>query len=206
MMDRNIEVEIRGPLSKDDYKRIKSFFDKNASFVESKNRVLIDYSTLNEEGSIDNRTKDVRLRATNGIPEIIIKLGNWGEGEARREISLKTAKGTFDDLVEVFGHLGWKRGMLCIRNSFVYTYKEVEFALVEVPGHSYYFEAEKMIGQESEKGKALEEIGRVCSQLNLKQFNKEEFFEYIDLLNGSVNEVFDFEVAPKGYFKQRFSI
>lgn len=205
-MKKNIEVEVRGPLSNQEYKRIKRFFKKNANFIESKNRILIDYSTCNENVSMENRTKDIRIRTTNGAPEVIIKLGNWGEAEARREISLKIGEGSFDDLVEVFGHLGWGEGVLCVRNSLVYQYRDVEFALVEVPGHSYYFEAEKMVSKESEKKKSIKEIEQVCLELELTQFNKKDFFDYIKVLNNTVNEKFDFNEYSKGYFKKRFSL
>lgn len=71
---KNIEVELRGPVSIEDVKKIEEFLSRNGKFRTSKDRVLIDYTS---EG-IKERERDIRLRSTNGIPEIIVKLGKWG--------------------------------------------------------------------------------------------------------------------------------
>lgn len=205
-MNKNIEVETRGQLSKADYDRLKKYLETNGMFVEKKERILIDYSTLNENDGMEKRTKDVRLRVTNGIPEIIIKIGKWGADEARKEISIKAASGTFDDLVEVFAHLGWKRGVLCVRNSLVYNYKDIEFALVEVPGHSYYFEAEMMIEKAESKITAVNHIKDICAELKLKTFTQKDFFDYLEILNTKVNEIFDYDQVEAQYFMNRFSV
>lgn len=146
------------------------------------------------------------MRVTNGVPEIIVKLGRWGEKDCRREISVKTAPGSFDDLVEIFGILGLKKGVLCIRNSKVYDYKDTEFALVEVPNHSYFYEAEKMIDKSESEEDATRKILDVCNELKLKTFSKKDFFQYLDVLNKEVNELFDFDYYKKNYFKERFSL
>jgi len=203
-LNKIIEVEIRGPLDQDGYSEVLDFLNKNGTFVKTKNRVMIDYSTLNETGGMESRTKDIRLRVTNGIPEVMIKIGSWGESEARRELSILTKKGTFDDLVEIFGHLGWKKGMLCVRNSEVFLYKSVEFSLVEVPGHSYYFEAELMISESDSKKEAVKKIKNICKEMGLVVFSKKAFFRYVGELNEEVNEIFDFDQYSVGYFKKRF--
>jgi len=205
-MERNIEVELRGPISLEKIQEIEEIFQKGGKFKKNKNRVLIDYSSSISAEDISGRTKDIRLRVTNGIPEIIIKTGRWGGTDSRKEISVFTNKGEFDNLVHIFGSIGLKKGVLCVRNSKVYDYKGIEFALVEVPGHSYYFEAEKMVGSESEKLAAVKTIGSVCKELGLKVFSSEEFYKYIEDLNKSVNEIFDFDKYEDNYFKNRFGL
>lgn len=85
---KNYEVEVRGPLSKKEYAELNRFLKKNGDFKEKKNRVIIDYTAMKGSQTIRNRDKDIRLRCTNGIPEIIIKIGNWGGSEQRKEISI----------------------------------------------------------------------------------------------------------------------
>jgi len=201
--EKDIEVEVRGPLTAEDYSLLKSFLDKNARKVATKSRILIDYSTF-LPGEMKDRKKDIRLRITNGVPEIMVKLGDWGAVDQRKELSVTTAEGTFDRLVEIFAALGYEKGVLCDRRTEAYDYKEVEFALVEVPGHSYYYEAEKMAhaGQDTEL--LAQEIKAICSELNLSTFTGEEFFAYIETLNKEANEVFDFSEEGPGYFKRRF--
>ena len=45
MNTKNIEVEIRGPLTKDEFDKLNTFLLNNGSFKEKKERVLIDYSS-----------------------------------------------------------------------------------------------------------------------------------------------------------------
>jgi predicted adenylyl cyclase CyaB len=188
----SIEVEIRGPLSKKDKSRVEAFLKKHGRFVTKKERTLIDYSAFLKGGGIRNRTTDIRLRETNGVPEIIVKLGKWGGMDERKEISVLTLPGSFDNLTEVFAILGLKKGMLCKRRSTVYMFKGIEFALVEVPGHSYYFEAETMVSKGSQKAAARKKIEKVCKDLEISAFTDKQYFAYIKELNEKVNEVFEY--------------
>ncbi|MFA5954874.1 MAG: hypothetical protein WC817_05085 [Patescibacteria group bacterium] len=202
---KDIEVEIRGPLSAERYAKARSFFDANAKKLTEKNRILIDYSTF-LPGGVKERTTDIRLRITNGIPEIIVKVGAWGGTEQRRELSVTTPPGTFDTLTEIFASLGYTKGILCVRQSHVYEYRGIEFALVEVPGHSFYYEAEKMAHADEDGDALTREIMTVCAELDLPVFDKEEFFAYVEKLNNEANEVFDAAVEKPNYFKERFSL
>lgn len=204
-MSKNIEIEIRGPLMKEKFDDLVRMFEARAKKTAEKDRVLIDYSSF-LEGGVKNRNKDIWLRATNGISEIIVKIGEWGGTEQRKELSAFTKQGEFDTLVEIFGELGFCKGMLCVRKSKIYEYKDIEFALVEVPGHSYYYEAEKMTHEEEDAEKIIEEIKNVCKDLNLEVFDKKQFFEYIDKLNKESNEIFEYKNHTPNYFKNRFDL
>jgi len=204
-MNKNIEIEIRGPLPKEKFDTLVELFEAKAKPITEKHRVMIDYSTF-LEGGVENRKKDIRVRVTNGIPEIIVKLGEWGGIDQRKELSVLTQQGDFVTLVEIFGELGFIKGTLCVRNSKVYEYKDIEFAFVEVPGHSYYYEAEKMAHEGENHNEIAEEIKEVCKELGLDVFDKQGFFKYIAQLNEEANEVFDFTNYTPNYFKDRFKL
>ena len=205
-MIKDIEVEIRGVLNKAQYDKAQALFKKKALFKERKRRILIDYSTFLKGEGIRNRQKDIRVRVTNGIPEIIIKLGSWGGSESRRELSFKGKKGEFETLVEIFGQLGFTKGMLAERNSIVYEYKGIEFVLARTPGHRYYFEAEKMAHSKADFKKVENEIREICKELELNIVSKEGFFKFIEELNKTDNQVFDFKDFKENYFKDKFGI
>ncbi len=205
-MTQNIEVEIRGRLTTEQYQTLINTLKDRGSFVETKHRILLDYSTFLPEEGVRERTRDIRLRVTNGQPEVITKIGKWGGAESRKELSIKTAPGSFDTLVETYGVLGYRKAVLCIRNTEVYTFKNIEFALVEVPGHSYYFEAEKMLAADENIEAAQEEMRGVCSELGLELFDDEGFHAYIEELNRDANEVFDYKDYTEGYFGKRFHL
>jgi len=195
--DKNIEVEIRGLLTTEDHLKLNDFLSKNGVLKSKRERIFIDYSS-----SVEDRTKDIRIRQTNGVPEIMVKLGSWGGSESREEISVNTEKNSFESLVRIFGELGHTKGIFCVRNSFIYDYKGVEFALVEVPNHSYYFEAEILTDAEHST-EADVKLRKVCEDLGLQVFTKDEFFEYINKLNSEANINFDYNSFKKGYFDDR---
>jgi adenylate cyclase class IV len=199
-MKKDIEVEIRGVLNKSQYDKAQALFKKKALFRECKHRILIDYSTFLKGEGIRDRQKDIRVRVTNGIPEIIIKLGSWGGSESRRELSFKGKKGEFNTLVEIFGQLGFSKGMLAERDCIVYEYKGIEFVLAKTPGQHYYFEAEKMTHSKEDFAKVENEIRKVCKEFGLKVVNKEGFFKFIDELNKTDNQVFEFKDFKENYF------
>lgn len=203
-MNKNIEIEVRGPLTKKKFDDLVNLFEMQAKKIVVKDRILIDYSTF-LEGGIEKRKKDIRLRVTNGNPEIIVKIGEWGGAESRKELSVFT-KSDFDTLVETFGELGFVKGVLCVRKSKVYEYQDIEFALVEVPGHSYYYEAEKMAHSSDNHEKIIQKIQTVCKKLGLEIFDQKQFFDYINRLNKEANEIFDYTAYTPNYFKDRFGV
>lgn len=203
---KNIEVELRGLISKEKILELEEIFQKNGKFKGVKDRILIDYSTYLPNEGIENRTKDIRLRVTNKIPEIIVKLGKWGGEENRKELSILTKQGEFDKLVQIFGAIGLIKGALCVRKTKVYDYKNVEFSLVEIPNHSYYFEAEKLIDDNDNEEEAKNEIKRICKELDLNLFSDNEFFQYVKKLNKEANKIFDFNNYQEGYFKDKFNL
>jgi len=173
--NKNIEVEIRGPLTRSEYFNLERFLKKNGRFVQKKDRVLIDYST---EG-LESRNTDIRLRATNRVPEIVIKTGKLGGSDERQELSVLTRKNNFDNLVKAFAVLGLKKGILCVRKGNIYKYKDIEFSVVEVPNHSYYFEVEKLIRDNKHKNTAKQELMKMCKKLNLRVFTDKGLFSYL---------------------------
>lgn len=195
--DKNIEVEIRGYLTNEDYTRLNDFLSKTGTLKSKRERIFIDYSS-----SLEDRTKDIRIRETNGVSEIMIKLGNWGGSESREELSVTTGEKSFESLVRIFGELGHTKGTFCVRNSIVYDYNGVEFALVEVPNHSYYFEAE-ILTDIDHSVEADAKLRQVCESLGLKVFNKDEFFQYVTKLNTEANISFDYTKFKKGYFDNK---
>lgn len=201
-MSKNIEVEVSGPLSKEKQFELTEFFSKNGKKVNVKHRVLIDYSTFLGDG-LKNREKDIRLRITNGRPEIIVKLGLWNSSSHRKELSVMTEEGSFDRLVQIYAALGYEKGMLCERTTQVYEYDGIEFALIEVPGHSFHYEAEIM-SDDGDIESAEQHIKDVCTQIGLKIFSEDEYVQYIEILNKEANEIFDFKNYTEGYFEKRY--
>ena len=150
--------------------------------------------------------RDIRVRVTNGIPEIVVKLGSCGGSESRRELLFKGKKEEFETLVEIFGQLGFIKGTLAKRDAIIYDYKGIEFALVKTPGQHYYFEAEKMAHSKADFKKVENKIRKVCKELRLKVISKDGFFKFIEELNKTDNQIFEFKDFKKNYFKDKFGM
>ena len=204
-MSKTIEVEMRGSLDKLMISTLVEKILSNGEFIQRKERVLIDYSTCLPEQGIEGRKLDIRLRNTNKLSEIILKTGAWGGSDSRREYSVKT-NDSFDTLVQIYKLLGLNKGVLCILNIDVYTYKGVEIALVEVPGHSYFFEAEIELTETEGTGKAQATLKEVLNELGLITYSDAEYFAYIELLNKEANTIFDANQESETYFKDTFGI
>lgn len=207
MSTKNFEVELRGPITKQRIAALTRLFKKEGKFKSRKDRILIHYfEDHGDQKALQNLTKDFRVRTTNGVPELILKLGAWGGSEQRQELCVTLHEGQFDTLVSILGHMGFDKGIFADRHGVIYEYKGVEFSLVEVPNHSYYFEAEKMISKKSAVASAKSEILEVCAELGLTIFSDKEFHAYIALMNRETNPKFDFKKYKFGYFKKKFGV
>jgi len=102
---KDVEIELRGPLSKKEYTRLEEFLRQKGYFKLNKERILIDYSMFILSEGLEKRTNDIRLRVTNKTPEIVVKIGKMGGAESRKEISILGNQGDFDKLVQVFAVL-----------------------------------------------------------------------------------------------------
>lgn len=203
---KNIEVEVRGPLTEEHRCELVEKFEKEGKFIENKDRAMVCYPDPESGSLVEDLNTDIRVRNANGIPELIVKKGKWGAtDESRREYSLKGKPGQFHEMIEMLGVMGFCQGMAIVRLGKVYMYKGVEFSLMEVPGHSYFFEAEIMSKAE-EKEDALRNIKKVCKDLGLEVFTEKAFFEHINVLNKEANIDFKIEDFSEDYFFEKFGI
>lgn len=204
-MTKNIEVEIRGEITKREFDRLMKLFKERGKFIDEKDRIAICYPDPNTGSLVEECFTDIRVRETNGIPEIIIKKGKWGGNENRKELSVVGKKGEFGKMLEMMDALGHKTGMAVVRKGKVFEYKDVEFSLVEVPDHSYYYEAELMV-DESKIEEAQSQIRVLCSELGLTIFDDDGFYKYINKLNKEANRAFSFDEYNEDFFKNQFGI
>jgi adenylate cyclase class IV len=137
----------------------------------------------------------------------MIKLGSWGGSEQRKELSLVAKKGEFDKLVQIFGALGLTKGAVVITKTSVYKYKGLEFAVVDVCGRRYIFEAEIMVKNKKDVEKAQHKIDSVLKELGLEIYTNEEFYKYIEDLNKKkIAKIFNYKTYKENYFKKKYGL
>ena len=177
------EIEIRGPLTLEQKKNLESFLSKNGELVKEYERSQWIFGL-----SLKKRI-DLRIKITNGEHEFVLKVGKLGSSN-RKEISIPFPKDKIDQSLEFLKHLGKKEGVTAVRIAKIYKYQDIEWAIVEVPGHSYYFEAEQLVDAKSEGKKAKEDMEKSAKELSLKVLTPAETIEYISILDKEANKKF----------------
>lgn len=203
----NIEVETRGPLTKEEFSNLKSFLDKQGrSLGEKKRFSLIYFRKGVPEKVIDQQDDpvDLRMRITNKKAEIVMKYGKWGSSDSRKEFLFPLENEKFEDAIEFLLHLGWGAGVLHPLKMLLYSYQGFTFSLVETSG-IYYYEIEKIIENLAEKEKAGKEISLLIKKLRLPRFpNNEAFASFCDTLNQREGMHFDFKKEDFAKIRARF--
>lgn len=197
-----IEVEVRGPITSEDHKRVSAILEEKGASKKFQDRIFIDYSE-----PMATRTRDVRIRCTNGISEIMVKLGKTGGADSRREFGSKVGQNKFDELVGVMHALGYDKGPLCHFQSDIFKFEEFEIVLKIVPGRNDHglFEAEIEVATDAEVPEARGKLESLLGSLGLKKYTDSEFTEYVDSLS-KIFPLFDYSTYNQDYFAKTFGI
>lgn len=186
-MSSIVEVELRGPLSEQQINTLKAFLVQNGESKGIKNRYMVHFEP--EETKKDGI--DVRARITNGACELMVKKGDMGSG-VRTEYPASCTEGQFIPLCKALVAMGFASGVGCHRVSDRYQIDAMEFAIIHVPGHSTFYEAEFEV-PENEIESAKEKLSSWLTEQNLSIFSKEEFDAYVAILDREANDQLDFQ-------------
>lgn len=200
-----IEIEHRGHLTKEKFRELNDFLRKNGKFIGEKDRFSIIYYPRGEETLELGRSKtDLKLRITNKKAELVLKYGKWSGNDARKEFLFSIDSKKFEEMIEFLKILGYYYGVLQATKSYIYLYKGVELALVEVPKFGHYFEAEITADPNFIK-RADKKIASMCQCLGLNIFNDKSFRKLLEDLNNRPGFRFNFKKQKFSGIKKRFN-
>ncbi len=77
----NVEVEHRGLLTEDGFKKLNKFLKKNGKFLGERDRFSVIYFLNGKTENFEISRKcinDLRVRITNKKAELVLKHGKWG--------------------------------------------------------------------------------------------------------------------------------
>lgn len=186
-MHKDIEVEIRGRLTDEEYQRLKMFLGRHGAHVESHERemfLLHDYVGYSKD--FVGREIDIRLRNTNGFCEIMLKKK---AGDAREEISLPLGDNNLEKAKEIVKAFGCKTAMWMHRLKEVYTYNGIEWALVIAPKNIRFYEAERVVSAEDKIPAAQEALATGAKALGLEVLDDAGMRALIHRLDTEANKV-----------------
>lgn len=183
------EIELRGPLKPAQKEKLEKILASSGKLVREYSRTQWCFKNSLDKKDIRIRKRDLRIKNTNGSWEISLKIGEFAKTN-RKEISIPIPSEHKNQAFDLLKFLGHNRGIVAVRKAKIYVYNNIEWAIVQTPNDTYYFEAEKLIANKRNSKFAEDEIKDVCLKLGLKIFTKEEFYRYIDILDREVNKPF----------------
>lgn len=179
------EVEITGVLNAADVARLRRLVEGWNS-VGRLDRYLINFTTA----AMRERRLDVRARVTNGVPEMVVKHGEWGSGN-RVETNVKCQPDQFHALVKAMVAMGLTEGIGCHRVIDRYRQDDLEISIIEVPGYKTFYEAEVEVPKDSADA-ALQRLRLWAKDNSFPVMDKAEYLAFIDDLDANANDTLSF--------------
>ena len=191
------EIEIRGKMSSEEFKKLQEFLSKNAELIDQYDRLTIDISPgfdpetrnwdqINKKA--DNNQIDLRIKKSGKNEKISVKLGHYAS-KSRQEFEIDLKEGELVDALRLFEALGFKTGMIYFWKSSLYKYKDFEIKISEYPSGNRDWEIES---QDSRS-----DPDDLAKELSLKPFTEEEFQKYIDWKNNTLHDLYSLEKVTK---------
>ncbi len=160
---KNIEVEVRSFLSKQQYEKLLDFFKKNAKFIKE------DY----QETFYFDCDQDLRIQRNDFFSKIWMKKGKIHD-DHREEIEIKFNRNEFEKLEKLFLALGLKVQIKWFRKRYEFQWDNITACLDFTKGYGYIIELEKMSSAKN-KEKEFEKLKQKLKSLGIKITSKEEF-------------------------------
>ena len=187
-----IEIELRARVDKRTFELIQAEIESVGSgYIQ--NRCFIDYSTFIE--GVGERTLDVRLRITNGVPEFIVKRGTFGASQ-REEASARIFHEDLEGGLSFMSLIGYSRGVCGGRRIQRATFGDIEIALQQVldfndpsSAPEAFVEVE-YIGSAVNESKAVATLQNKLNKWGLNPFSAGEWNAFIADLNEKWNGVY----------------
>ena len=153
--------------------------------------------------SAEDDEVDLRMRITNGKPEIILKQGKFTATHSRKETSIFFKASEIKKYLDFLMALGWKSEGVYAAETQVYEYKGIEFSLVEIKDYGYNFEAE-ILTTEDKIEEAKKQIEKELGKLKIKAFNEEKLNKQCNAINNKKELHFDFTKETFEQHKEKF--
>lgn len=141
---------------------------------------------------ISDEDVDLRVRITNGDPELIVKEGSFTGSHSRKEVSINFSKEEIQDYIDFLSILGWNIGVMYATEKWDYEYKGTKFSLVKIHDYGYNFEIE-MTSESQETEEIKEKLSTLIKELGLDYFSEEELNKQCNEINNKKELQFDFK-------------
>lgn len=141
------EVEVRGPLTQEEYVRFDEFLEKNGKKV----RDFDEFAVFYHSGSKHNfPIGALRIKKDDKVEKIVFKIFDVGAQEVNKELEIKLQPGEYKKMIQLIHHLGITHGDVapCYRKDFEYNGMVISIKDKHMLGP--HFEAEIIVKDEKD--------------------------------------------------------
>jgi predicted adenylyl cyclase CyaB len=163
MSGKNIEVELRSFITKEQYEMLIAFFKMEVPDHYNDNQVTYYFDA----------PMDVRIQKNSVCSKVWMKKGEM-HSSAREEVEIKFEQEYFDKLEQIFVGMGYPVKVKWFRNRHSFSWNGCEVSIDSNKGYGYIIEIEKMTNEEGKEA-ALQKIRTMFAALEVKITPKEEF-------------------------------
>ena len=193
-----IDVEIRGPLPKKEYDRLKKKF----TIVDDMSLAEYRVNMMYKDRGFNNR--EARLEHKNGASKILIHTS--GKAGEREEIAVELGSGQFSNAVEMLAELGYKKGTFAVQHAFVLHFGGATFTLFDADDTICYYEAYVSAQNPTEVDEAKQKLEKLARTLRLPVWSPLDMQAFLYKLNIVVTSVYDYDADGGDYFKKKFGV
>jgi adenylate cyclase class IV len=192
-----IDVEIKGPLSKKDYERVKKLLATAGDGSRCAHRVTVSYR---DRGFND---RGVRIEERNGTPRIVIETGRVGE---RKELQVALAPGGFSDGIALLAELGYKKGTVRAEEVCIAWYGGAFFSLIDPKEDIFYYEASITTQDPTEAKEAKQKLEKIAKNLKLPIWTPLDMLAFLRKLHETTQTMYDYDTDGATYFRDKFGV
>jgi predicted adenylyl cyclase CyaB len=131
---RNIEIEVRSFINRNEYKKLEKILRKEAKFIDSIKEETVYFGAPN---------KDLRIRKDKKQAYIILKKGKIHD-DSREEIEIRFKRDDFWKIEKLFKRLGYKDKIRWFRKRKIFKMRDIKVFLDDTTGYGLILELEKI--------------------------------------------------------------
>lgn len=191
-----IDVEIRGPVAKKEYEKLKKHLAIAGEDVRAEKRVSVRYLGIDAGVLADLEVREGEY------PKMVLK-----DRRNNREVVLALAPGQLAQAITFCASLGYTKGEVFVREVFSARYGGALFSLIDpIEDEAYYYEAGISVKDPVEAAEAKEMLEQMARKFKLPRWSGLEMQSFLASLDRRVNYTFDFAEHGAEHFKDKFGI
>ena len=191
-----IEVEIRGPVAKKEYAKLKKLLATAGEDIHEEKRISVKYRGIDFGVLADMEIQD------GAVSKITIR-----DRRADREVALSLSGGQLSETLKFCASLGYVKGEVYVREVFSARYGGATFSLVDpLEDEGYYYEAVMSAQDPVEARESKEKLETLAKKFKLPQWSEPEMQSFFTSLARRVNYTFDFTQHGADHFKEKFNL